>query len=286
MGQAVAGRCQAARALYERASSLLGYDLASVCFSGPAERLNTTEVSQPAIFVTSLAALELLREQEPELVARCAMAAGLSLGEYSALVFAGALSFDDALRVVHERGRAMQRASEATPSGMVSVLVLGRQQVAEICAQAAPLGIMEIANYLCPGNHVVSGVKAACQRVVELVDSAGGKTVELAVAGAFHTAVMKPADEVLERVLGAAKVVAPRLPVYSNVDAVPHHEPDEIRQILVRQVLCPVRWEDSVRAMIAAGADQFIEVGPGRVLTGLLKRIDRKLPCRALDGKE
>jgi [acyl-carrier-protein] S-malonyltransferase len=283
MGRSLLAQCDAAAALFERASSQLGYDLAEVCLNGPAARLNSTQISQPAIFVLSLASLEALRAAEPHLVDECVMAAGLSLGEYSALVFAGALSFEEGLRVVQTRGRAMQQAAEATSSGMVSVLVLGRDQVAGICRQAAPVGLVEIANELCPGNVVVSGAMAACQRVVELVEAAGGKTVPLAVAGAFHTSIMKPADEVLEQVLATVSLNQPRLAVYSNVDAKPHENPEEIRRILVRQVLSPVKWEDCIRGMLAAGAEQFIELGPGRVLKGLLKRIDRKVPCRALD---
>jgi [acyl-carrier-protein] S-malonyltransferase len=275
--------CQAlpaARTLFDRASAVLGYDLAAVCFEGPAERLNSTVVSQPAIFVASLAALEQLRASEPAAVEGCSAAAGLSLGEYTALVFAGAMSFDDGLRVVQRRGEAMQAAADATPSGMVSVLALDQPQVEELCAAARAEGLIQIANYLCPGNLVVSGTKPACDRIEQLAQEKGVRTVRLAVAGAFHTALMKPADERLADVLGDVAIQPPRIPVWSNVDAQPHTDPAEIRQLLVRQVLEPVQWEPTLRHLLSAGFDRFYEIGPGRVLAGLLKRVQRKVDCQ------
>ena len=288
MGRQIAEKCPRARELFEQAGEILGYDLAKKCFEGPADELNTTQISQPAIFVASLAALEMLRADSPDVVNDCRMAAGLSLGEYTALVFAGALTFEEGLRVVQRRGEAMQAAADATPSGMVSVLLLERTQVEAICEQvsqeiAATGGILRVANYLCPGNIVVSGDKAACERVAALAEQAGGKTVALTVAGAFHTKIMCPADERLAHALSTANVQVPRFPVYSNVDAKSHQNADEIRQILVRQVVSPVLWEDCVRNMQAAGADQFYEVGPGKVLRGLLKRIDRKAECHSVN---
>ena len=293
MGRQIAGKYPRARELFEHAGEILGYDLAKKCFEGPVDELNTTQISQPAIFVASLAALEMLRADSPDIVNACSMSAGLSLGEYTALVFAGALTFKDGLRVVQRRAEAMQAASEATPSGMVSLLLLDRQQIETICIQVAQEGVAQhgdaqsglirIANYLCPGNTVVSGDKAACERAAALAELAGGKSVPLAVAGAFHTEIMQPADLRLAEALLQVSVQTPRIPVYSNVDAKPHENPEEIRQILVRQVVSPVLWEDSVRNMLAAGADQFYEVGPGKVLRGLLKRIDRKVECRSVN---
>lgn len=282
MGRSIAEKSPAARALYNRAGEILDFDLAKVCFEGPAAELDRTDVSQPAIFTTSLAALEMLRAESPEVVEACAMAAGLSLGEYTALVFAGVMSFEDGLRVVRSRGRAMQAAAEATPSGMVSILMLDRDKVAAICAEAQSVGTLQIANYLCPGNIVLSGTKAACVRAGELAEEAGGKISHLAVAGAFHTAIMKPADARLAEALAGVKLHAPRIPVYSNVDAQPHHDPQEIGALLVRQVLGPVLWEDSMRNMLAAGADRCYEIGPGKVLRGLLKRVDRKIECQSV----
>jgi [acyl-carrier-protein] S-malonyltransferase len=285
MGRQIAEKYPRARELFEQAGEILGYDLAKKCFDGPADELNTTQISQPAIFVASLAALEMLKADSPDVVKACSMSAGLSLGEYTALVFAGAVTFTDGLRVVQRRGEAMQAASDATPSGMVSLLLLDRPQVEAICDQVsregtAEAGLIRIANYLCPGNIVVSGDKGACERAAELAEQAGGKSVPLTVAGAFHTEIMRPADLRLAEALSQVTVQVPRIPVYSNVDARPHENPEEIRQILVRQVVSPVLWEDCVRNMQAAGADQFYEVGPGKVLRGLLKRIDRKAECQ------
>ena len=269
----------AAKRLFDEAAAVLGYDLLDVCANGPAERLNSTVVSQPAIFVTSLAALESLRKTEPEAVEGCTAAAGLSLGEYTALVFAGALSFRDGLRVVKRRGEAMQAAAEATPSGMVSVLTLEPAKVEELCAATRAAGHLEVANLLCPGNVVVSGSLPACEAMEPLVEEAGGRTVRLAVAGAFHTALLKPADEALAAALAEVEFRPPRVPVWSNVDARPHTDPAEIRQLLVRQVLRPVLWEETLRNLLAAGFDRFYEIGPGRVLAGLLKRVQRKAAC-------
>ncbi len=270
----------AARQLFTEASDVLGYDLLDVCVNGPAERLNSTVVSQPAIFVASLAALEALKQSEPEAVQHCAATAGLSLGEYTALVFAGALSFRDGLQVVRRRGEAMQAASDAKPGAMVSVLGPEAAQVEELCQQARRVGLVQVANLLCPNNTVVSGEKAACAELERLATAAGAKTVRLAVAGAFHTAMMKPADEALAAALSGVALHQPRLPVWSNVDARPHTDPEEIRGLLVRQVVEPVRWEELLRGLLAAGITRFYEIGPGRVLAGLLKRVQRKIDCR------
>jgi [acyl-carrier-protein] S-malonyltransferase len=279
MGRQLCDTVPAARRLFDEAAEVLGYDLAAVCANGPAERLNATAVSQPAIFVASLAALESLRQTDPAAVAGVGAAAGLSLGEYTALVFAGALSFRDGLGVVRRRGEAMQAASDATPSGMVSILGPDAAEVAELCAKARSAGTLEVANLLCPGNTVVSGSQAACAAVERLAEEAGARTIRLAVAGAFHTTIMKPADEALAAALAEVELRPPRVPVWSNVDARPHTDPDEIRQLLVRQVLQPVLWEQTMRNLLAAGFDRFYEVGPGRVLAGLLKRVQRKVEC-------
>jgi [acyl-carrier-protein] S-malonyltransferase len=283
MGKTLAAKFPAARALYDQASEILGYDLAQRCFEGPVAQLDTTAVSQPAIFVTSLAALEMLRAENPQAAEACEITAGLSLGEYTALVFAGALSFADALRVVERRGQAMQQAADATPSGMLSVLLLDREKVEAIRAKAAEAGVLEIANYLCPGNLVLSGEKAACAKAEELATQEGGRGVPLAVAGAFHTQLMKPADQRLAEALAKVSISKPRIPVLSNVDARAHDDPEQIRANLVKQVVSPVLWEDSMRAMLQRGIDEFYEVGPGRVLRGLLKRIDRKATCNTVN---
>lgn len=285
MGRKIADDLPAARALYDQAADVLGYDLADVCFNGPAEKLDSTVVSQPALFVTSLAALEMLRADQPDVVLACEMTAGLSLGEYTALVFSGAMTFEDGLRLVQRRGEAMQEAADATPSGMVSILLLEREQVEEICQKAKEAGTLEIANFLCPGNIVLSGDNAACERAVELAEEAGGRAVPLAVAGAFHTDIMKPADARLSEALSGVPITKPEIPIVSNVDAACHDDPDELRDLLIRQVVSPVRWEDSMREMLIRGIDEFYEIGPGRVLKGLLKRIDRKIPCTTVNGE-
>lgn len=285
MGAELAAALPSARQLYDRAGEVLGYDLAELCFHGPAEKLDSTFHSQPALFVTSLAALEQLRSQAPATVESCGAAAGLSLGEYTALVFAGVMDFESGLRVVQERGAAMQAASDTTPSGMVSVLGLERDQVAALCDRARQGEILQIANMLCPGNIVVSGTNSACERLADLAPGAGAmKAVPLAVAGAFHTAIMNPAVERLTATLSKVKLQKPRIPVVSNVDALPHEDPEEIRGLLIRQVVSPVLWEDSQRYLLAQGFDEFYEVGPGRVLRGTLKRIDRKAVCNGVMG--
>lgn len=274
------------RDLFDRAGEILGIDLRRLCIDGPAEALEATDVSQPAIFVASLAALESLKVTSPDVVAACEGAAGLSLGEYTALAFAGALDFESGLRLVRRRGEAMQAAARATPSGMTSILGLDEPAVDELCRRVAPTGRLWKANLLGPGNIVVSGDKAALEQVGPIAEELRAmKVVPLAVAGAFHSELMKPADQQLAEILAATPMSPPRIPVYSNVDAAPHSDPDDIRATLVAQILQGVRWEDSMRRMLADGFDTFYEVGPGRVLTGLLKRIDRKTPCTSVPAR-
>jgi [acyl-carrier-protein] S-malonyltransferase len=280
MGQKLAETFPSARALFDDARAALGYDLLNVCVEGPVERLNSTAVSQPAIFVASLAALESLRETAPDAIASCVATAGLSLGEYTGLVFAGMMSFEDGLRVVRKRGEAMQAAADKHPGGMVSVIGLTDEQVETLCAAPEVGGRLRIANRLCPGNLVLSGDKAACEAVTPLAEAAGGRAIPLAVAGAFHTDHMKPADEALATALDSINLGMARIPVWSNVDARPHTDPAEIRELLVRQVLEPVLWEQTVRNLLAERVDRFYEIGPGRVLAGLLKRVQRKADCR------
>jgi [acyl-carrier-protein] S-malonyltransferase len=282
MAGELAAKLPAAKALFDEAADVLGYDLLSICVSGPAERLNATDVSQPAIFVASLAALEQLKATDPTALDGVTDTAGLSLGEYTALVFAGALSFRDGLKVVQARGQAMQSAAEATPSGMVSVLGLEVAEVETLVAEARSAGTLEVANLLCPGNTVVSGTAAAIDEVCRLSEAKGLRTVRLAVVGAFHTDLMRPADAKLKDALAGVELKAPGIPVWSNVDARPHTDPSEIRPLLVRQVLSPVRWEETMRGLLAAGVETFYELGPGRVLAGLLKRVNRKTDVRNL----
>ena len=264
--------------LFTRGSEILGYDLLAICRSGPAERLGSTAVSQPAILVTSLAALEVLRARDPAVLAAATVTAGLSLGEYTALVFAGALGFDDAVRLVDERGRAMQDCADASPGGMVAVLGLDRDRITALCDACRGEGVLALANVLCPGNIVVSGSLDACGRLEEAATAAGAiKCVRLEVAGAFHTPLMQPAVERLRGALAEAMFQPPRIPVVSNVDALPHTDPDEIRGLLARQVVGVVEWQASVSYILSTGVRSAWEVGPGRVLRGLMKRIDRSM---------
>jgi [acyl-carrier-protein] S-malonyltransferase len=281
MGSTVCAQVPAARALFDRAEPVLGYDLYHLCTEGPAAKLDATDHSQPAIFVAGLAALEQLKRDSPDVVENCAAAAGLSLGEYTALVFAGVMDFETGLAIVQERGRAMQAASDAVPSGMVSILGLEREKVENVCDECRGGEVLEIANLLCPGNIVVSGHKEACRKVMDAAVAAGAmKTIPLAVAGAFHTELMEPAVERLRAALADVPLQQPRIPVISNVDARPHDDPNEIRELLIQQVCSPVRWEDSLRYLFdTAEITQFYEIGPGRVLAGLLKRIARRTPC-------
>ena len=276
MGKDICTQYPGAKELFDRAGNVLGYDLFSLCAFGPDEKLTATDVSQPAIFVASLAALEKLRAESPQVLNDCTHAAGLSLGEYTALAFAGAFSFEDGLRLVQKRGQAMQAAALATTSSMASILLIDVPQVETICQQASSKGVVKIANLLCPGNTVISGHVAAVDEAVKLAEAANAKVVRLSVAGAFHTDLMKPADEQLAAALANVEFRTPRIPVWSNVDAKPHSDPAEIKQLLVKQVLSPVRWEETMRGMLADGVGTFYEIGPGRVLAGLMKRIQRK----------
>jgi [acyl-carrier-protein] S-malonyltransferase len=276
----------AALELFARASSILGYDLAAICRQGPAEKLNATSVSQPAILVTSLAALEVLKSRDPALVSGASITAGLSLGEYTALVFADAIDFDSAVRVVDVRGRAMQecagrRGPGGTPAGgMVAVLGMERERVASLCDECRGGDVLEVANVLCPGNVVVSGSEAACRRLDEAATAAGAmKCVRLEVAGAFHTVLMQEAVDRLAAALAETTIRSPRIPVVSNVDARPHADPAEIRGLLARQVCGVVEWHASMTYLLSTGVRTVCEVGPGRVLRGLLKRIDRSVSC-------
>ena len=269
--QTVAAQVPAAKDLFDRASAILGYDLLAAC-AGDAARLNSTAVSQPAIYVASLAAVEQLRASEggEAALAQINVAAGLSLGEYTALVFAGAIGFEDGVRLVKARGEAMQAAADAAPSGMLSVIGIDAAKTEALCAAASadvpPAQAVRIANYLCPGNYAVSGGLEGIAAVEKRGKEFGAKmTVKLAVAGAFHTDFMKPAVPRLTEILAATTIVQPRIPVISNVDAEPHSDPDTIRSILARQCTSPVQWEKTLRTLLAKGLTNSYEIGPGKV---------------------
>lgn len=274
----------AAKALFDEASEILGYDLLQLCTEGPKEKLDSTVVSQPAIFVASMAAVEKLKAedgQEAADAATCAM--GLSLGEYSALCFADAISFADGVKVTKARGEAMQAASDAVDSGMVSVIGLSKDKVVELCESATEKSgeKIQIANLLCNGNYAVSGHMKACDTVAEIAkpDFKARMTVKLAVAGAFHTDFMAPAVGSLKEVLEGVEIKKPRIPVISNVDAKPHSDPAVIKELLAKQVTAPVLWENSVASMLENGFEKAMELGPGKVTAGVLKRIDKSAEC-------
>nr|AQS99264.1 Acyl carrier protein s-malonyltransacylase [Gambierdiscus excentricus] len=280
MCKELADECPAAKELFDKASSILGYDLLERCVNGPKELLDTTAVSQPAIFVASMAAVEKMKQDMGEAaVEEATVAMGLSLGEYSALCFAGALDFEDGVRITKARGEAMQAAADAVDSGMVSVIGLDSAKTEELCKKASEDSgkTVQIANFLCKGNYTVSGDKEACEKLVEIAkpEFKARMAVPLAVAGAFHTDFMAPAVDKLKEALAAANFKSPRIPVVSNVDAEAHSDPDEIREILAKQVTSPVKWEQQMQSMVAGGFEKGYELGPGKVIAGILKRIDR-----------
>ena len=280
MGRSLHDTYPTAKRCFDDASDILGYDLAELCFRGAEDKLNATEFSQPALFVVGMAAAEVLREEQPERLASVKAAAGLSLGEYTAVCFAGGLSFADGVRLVQRRGQAMQSAADAVQSGMASVLGLDLESLDQLCQQCREDDeVLQPANLLCPGNIAVSGHLTALERLTPAAKEAGAiKVIPLSVAGAFHTSLMQPAVEKLQAALQEMPITDTQLPVYSNVDASPHQSADEIRDLLSRQVVGSVRWEDSVRQMLEDGIEGFEELGTGRILRGTLKRINRKIP--------
>lgn len=277
MGRDIAESSRAAADVFSRANQVVGYDLQSLCFEGPADKLEQTDIQQPAIFTTSAAIWEAMREQDGWDGMPAAMA-GLSLGEYTALYAAGSVSFEDALRLVKRRGELMQAAAEAVPSGMVTALGLEPAQVEEICQQAADQGVIGPANFNCPGQIAISGTRAACEKAATLIEQAGGRAIPLKVAGAFHSPLMKPAADGLAEMLGATPFSRPSVPVVANLNCQHHGDADTIRLWLTEQLTRPVRWQASMEKLLADGVDRFVEVGPGRVLTGLMKKISRRAP--------
>jgi [acyl-carrier-protein] S-malonyltransferase len=266
-----------ARELFERANEILGFRITDLMFAGTDEDLRQTKVTQPAIFLHSvILAKSLGADFRPDMVA------GHSLGEFSALVAAGALDFEDGLRLVAARAGAMQKACELTDSTMAAVLALPDEKVEEICAGID--GVVVCANYNCPGQLVISGETAAVNAACEALKAAGAKrALILKVGGAFHSPCMEPARAELARAIEATDIHRPVCPVFQNVDALPHSDPAEIKANLVAQLTAPVRWTQTVRNMIADGASEFIELGPGKVLQGLVAKID---PAATVSGMQ
>lgn len=258
-----------AKEMFEKANEVLGFRITDLMFNGTEDDLKQTKVTQPAIFLHSVILAKTMGEEfKPDMVA------GHSLGEFSALVAAGALSFEEGLKLVSKRAHAMQKACEARPSTMAAVLALPDAKVEELCAEIDD--VVAPANYNCPGQVVISGtiegIDKACAKMLE----AGAKrAMKLKVGGAFHSPLMQPAQEELAEAIGEAVFQTPVCPVYQNVDGKPHTDPAEIKENLIKQLTAPVRWTYDVEAMIADGADEFVELGPGNVLQGLVKKINR-----------
>ena len=267
-----------ARRIYDQADKHLGFHLSKFCFEGPEEELNKTNIAQLGIFVTSVAIFETLLElgktQAPD------YAAGLSLGEYTALHIAGVISFLDALTVVKARGTLMQAAAEAAPSTMLALLGGDEATANAICQEAANGEILVPANFNTPGQIVLSGSIPACERAAKVAETKGCKAIPLKVAGAFHSPFMQSAADAMARVLAPVPFNPPKFPVISNVTAQPHTDPETTKKLLVQQVVAPVRWYQSIETLRSKGVDNWLEVGPGRTLTGMMKKIDRKAPMQ------
>lgn len=277
MGKDLYDNNPVAREMFEKANEILGFRITDLMFEGTDEDLKQTRVTQPAIFLHSVILAKTLgADFNPDMVA------GHSLGEFSALVAAGALSFEDGLRLVAARATAMQKACELKPSTMAAVLALPDEKVEEICEGID--GVVVCANYNCPGQIVISGeieaIDAACEKLL----AAGAKrALKLKVGGAFHSPCMEPARAELAEAISATEIHTPMCPVYQNVDALPHTDPAEIKTLLVAQLTAPVRWTQTVKNMIADGATEFVELGPGKVLQGLVSKIDRNV---AVSGQQ
>jgi [acyl-carrier-protein] S-malonyltransferase len=268
MGKDLCEQFPEAKKYFDEADAALGFSLSKICFEGPEEELKQTKNTQPAIFLHSVAVWNLMKPSDE------AMVAGHSLGEYSALVAAGAISFTDAIKLVRLRGELMQKAGEENPGTMAAIVGLDPQVVSEVTKTASEAGVVQPANFNSPGQIVISGSVAGVRKAMELAKERGAKLVkELVVSGAFHSPLMQSAKDKLKEALDKTVINDAKVPVFANVTASPVQNADEIRRLLFEQVTSPVRWEESVANMAAAGATKFVEVGPGKVLQGLVKRI-------------
>jgi len=278
MGKDLYEGSAAAKVLFDKADETLGFSISRICFEGPEEELKQTKHTQPAIFLHSIVLFHLIHKKQFE------MTAGHSLGEYSALVAAGALTFEDGLKLVRLRGELMQQAGIEHPGMMAAIVGLDSKIVNELCAEASSNGIVQTANFNSSEQVVISGSVAGVQKVMELAKTHGAKIVkELPVSGAFHSPLMKSAQAGLKSVLDRTEIRDAEVPVYANVTARPMHFADEIRNLLIRQIISPVRWKESVVSMITDGAASFVEIGPGKVLQGLVKRINSNVKTVGLE---
>ncbi len=283
MGKDLYDSSELAKSLFEKANEILGYRITDIMFSGTDDELKQTKVTQPAVFLHSvISALCMGEDFKPE------MTAGHSLGEFSALVAAGALTFEDGLKLVYARAMAMQKACEAQPSTMAAIIALPDEKVEELCAQVHAEGkVVVCANYNCPGQVVISGSIEGVNEACELMKAAGAKrALVLKVGGAFHSPLMQPAKEELEAAIKATEIHTPKCPVYQNVDAKPHTDTSEIKANLVAQLTSSVRWTQTVKNMVADGATDFTECGPGAVLQGLIKKIEPSVSAHGIVPNE
>ncbi len=277
MGQDLSEKFPAAKEIFDRADAILPFKVSELCFSGPQEKLNATDIQQPAVFVMSAAALAAMKSGDKYKDLQAAYLGGLSLGEYTAYYAAGSLDFESALKLVAARSRFMQEAATAVDSTMVAIVGLEDPKVIELCDQAREGEVLVPANFNCPGQVVASGHRGACTRIAQLAETSGAmKAIVLDVAGAFHSPLMQPAADKLKAVLDATDFKPPKIPVISNVDCGFHTDPADIRQTLYKQVTSSTYWGQSMAKLISLGVDNFIEIGPKRTLVGFLKRIDRK----------
>jgi [acyl-carrier-protein] S-malonyltransferase len=272
MGKDLAAQFPTAKSWFDRANAALGYDLGRICFEGPEAELTKTEHAQPGIFLVGWIAFELLRERVPGFEFHAT--AGLSLGEFTALAAAGAMSFEEGLRIVRERGRFMQEACETTTGGMAAIIGLDEATTRQVCSEAG----VYLANLNGPGQIVISGASDKLQQACELAKARGAKrALPLSVAGAYHSPLIASAQPKLENALKSIRISQPKIPVISNVTGQPHGAPAEIARGLVEQVTASVRWEDSMRHLLGQGFTEFIELGPGTALSGFMKRIDKNV---------
>lgn len=284
MGKDFASQFPVARSIFDEANTVLGYDLATLCFEGPADRLNQTDVSQPAIYVTSIAC-HAAAKAAGKIPADADFAyAGLSLGEYTALHLAGVFSFQDGLHLVAARGQAMQAAAVATPSTMIAVMGADEAAITKLCEENAKGQVLVPANFNAPGQIVVSGSIEACARLGEAAAAAGFRAIPLTVAGAFHSPIMQPGADRMRQVLEEVSFKASTATVFSNVTAQPHADEASIKSLLVDQIVKPVRWEQTISQVANVEGNSFIELAPGKVLTGLLKKQNRRANVLTLDS--
>ncbi len=279
MGAEIAQSFPVAAEVFEKANDIVGFDLSRVCFEGPLEQLNSTTISQPAIFVTSAAILEVLRTNPHTSTISADVTAGLSLGEYTAIYAAGLISFKDGLVLVQKRGQAMQAAADATDGAMVSIIGLDEEKVRQLCSEAAEGELIVPVNFNCPGQVVVSGSKSACKRAEQLAEKYGAiKAVPLEVAGAFHTEMMSSAAEALKEALSNCEISEPsEIKTIANINAEYYESSQKIAEGLIKQLTCPILWQKCMERLLADGVEKFYEIGPGRVLTALCRRINRKI---------